>query len=407
MRIAIAIVLCFVACKDESSVSRNLGDVIGSDEVPELESAVAATKTAAPVEALFADVVAGKFSPGQRVTFDGVFVPEFLIQTESTEESTQQYGLVVAQDDPYLQELAKIADELDGMAKKAARMGKLVKREKKFLAMIKEYEGIVGRVNGARVDVTKAAAIALRDFGMVSLDVSFETVLREGSFSDFQLEPIEIPKLDLATVKSVNSDLAELERESPPNVKSSMPNIGAVLPPLGFDAAEVRRYNRMVTRFNKELMRRRKYLAHVLPAQCAGLAHAMRKLAQRAPQAITATVRDTADSLASRTYREIYKADIAAVLSKIPVMTMGSRRPISPPPPCRIISYPAATLWIDGEKKGKTPYIAENIPVATDIAIRLQAKKRRTLEKRINVKASAHRLVQIEEALITKRGKKR
>lgn len=356
-----------------------------------------------PVDVTFADLVAGKAKPNSVIAVDAVIVPEAIIRTEEAQH--HYYVLAVPKDAKYFQDVGKLADEADKLAPDVDKLARLVGNETKFIATSDKVTALSKRTQELEVDITGAIAIELADFSSIGSQGAFETVIHEGGIYDVNMANMaNIANMGrmCAGIPCAEDDLAAMEKKDPPDLDAPMPDLSMVQMSISGwnpDPNEVDRYNRIVGRYNREITRRRKYVAMMMPGELAKVRASLHELATRPTEHLVGKVAALPD-LAQRTLDKIHGGHPPRFV----IETSGAdaiAKHFYANERFLVSSYPSgADVTINGAAVGKTPVVAGPFPVGKGVDLSMTLKGYDPVQDNVPVTPSLTRITDLKRTLV-------
>jgi hypothetical protein len=241
--------------------------------------------------------------------------------------------------------------------------------------------------------------VVLRIDADTKIDAHLETVFQDtGGIDISSYSNLDPQFAAVASFEVANDILANLEAQDPPDLTASMPDLSMLGLGLGYfsPAGEVRKYNKVVARFNREVGRRRRFMARRAPLELAGLAAQLRALSARTPEHLVGGVMQPA-VLADRTLDHDHAPSGKRVY--LHESSGWAARYFARTSLLFLTDPPGAAIAIDGQSKGATPYLAADLPVGTRVQVTLTAAKHRTIERTVDVTAVPARFRAITEVM--------
>lgn len=355
-----------------------------------------ATPKAAPLrDGAFAELLGDAAQP---LRVELAIVPDSLVTVQQNGGPKAPYALAVDPNGPYRKALAALDAEIDALAKDAEGARSTIGDDAKFKALVDRYDALGKRVFEIQPAASEAVAIALGSFDPSRIDVQWRTVLEEGG-DPFGLRvpkieippitPLRLPRIGKEAYTEAERELAALEADDPPNVDKALPELK---PPLEAMPGEVEAFNALVPRYNKELGRRRAYVADRLP----GLVMVLRETARRRAGVVVTTVLDPSfgplGDLALRTYA-------ASVVKPARAWTEREAGALSTAmfasTDLVVMSHPTgADVTVDGAARGKTPCIITALKPGSSIGLSAAKKGFDTVTETTPILASPQSVMQ-------------
>ncbi len=207
---------------------------------------------------------------GTTLEFEGVVLFDTVHRFSQTGKDDRYFVLAVAQDSAYLARVAELKARMGEITEDVARLPKLVKKEKEFNEVLDRFNGFADEVEGLRPDLSGAVAIELAGFESVSGRHDWKTIWEQSDSPAMPMwlglpdVPFQLPPMpDFPTIEGAEARMDALEASDPPDLSAELPNLGLIFV-SSFDGPGVRKYNKLVRRFNAEVLRRRAYQSLVL-----------------------------------------------------------------------------------------------------------------------------------------------
>ncbi|MFO0616889.1 MAG: PEGA domain-containing protein [Polyangiaceae bacterium] len=297
-------------------------------------------------------------------------LPSTLIRTETkvsgaASSASQYFVLAVANDSPFLADVSALDGDLVALGKEALGASKIVSDDKAFAALVAKVVDAQKRVQALHpTNGSDTIAIELAAFEESGAKPKWVTLIDDRPDSMLRLfghvpglEELHIPPMQIPGM--ARSTLERLAAEDPPDLEKPMPNIDDE---LNRDA--------LVEPYNKELMRRRAYLADTLPGDVEELRCAVRVLGGVDRQIILE--RTQVSELAARTYQQSYGFEPAGFDRE----AGGSfAKDYFATTTVLVNSFPnGADVTLNGAAVGKTPLVLDKQKVAAPFALTVSQK---------------------------------
>jgi hypothetical protein len=343
----------------------------------------------------------GKKKPrvGKRYAIDLVLLPETVIETHG--DGDRRFVLAVPPGSPYLAGLTALAAKADALLPRVrALVTKRRVTDQEFADTTAEIDALVAEINDARDTIGEVVVV---DIGTeTALDVEMETVYQTLIGDPRPMAASMALFTAPSSYREVNQMLARLEAEDPPDLASKMPELGGLANqlPIAATEAEVRPYNKIVARYNRELKRRRPYLTRRAALDLERSAVDLRAMAARSPDHLRVEVIAPVD-VAERTLDGHHAAGTERVyLRERPKPGTWAKQYFARGSLLVLTDPPGAEVWLDGTKRGETPYLAPDLPVGQPVQLKLVHPDSRTVERAVTPTAVPTRLTPVLELLV-------
>jgi hypothetical protein len=364
----------------------------------------AATRPERVVDTSYDDVGARKHAIGERVRFNAKILPGTVIQTDENGRIAY-FALAADAQSTYVDKLRLVADELREFQKahlpRAAKLA--TTKPKQFKLLVDQYLALMGKLEAVRPRPEDLVGIELAEAHGLARIHDWQHVIGESPAPGWMSPdrnfgaPATWASPTYETIATATDKVQALLQRQPPDFEAALPEVEPIFV-NPFDDSEVRRYNRLVHLYNKEVTRRRVYLAQRMSEDVITALAFIDDLVNAAPHAIEASI--TADhGLASQTFGKVYDGAPRAYVresngSDTFVKRYHARTHLL------ITSYPTgATVSIAGETVGKTPYLMRDLAVGASIDLALARRGHATFTKPVIVEASALGVARFEGVL--------
>lgn len=372
---------------------------------PRPRPAVSASPTPTTVDAL----LAGKHAAGRAVVFPAVLLPATAIQAMSGGQTTY-FALAVKKDSQYLQALAARVTALREQGLAAVRQARAeTANDKRFRELVKEADDLVQRALDEKVIPAEAVAVEVPGLAAFSGAYDWETVVEKGGPPNITalLMPRPLPSLMPLpslrhTPRTARRALINQALKRPPDLSEKLPDFDT---PFQFTSnRQLDEFNATVELYNAELERRRQYILQRTEEDTLLVLERVERLLSQPERLLAVTViappalpRETLAKIHGSAppvfVRERAKPQASLARDHFAAMTL------------QICSYPSgATVALDGQEKGVTPYMARDLPSGTSVQVAVAKPGFAASTRAEQVAAKASGVRRVDVALVPEEG---